>query len=158
MLAWPTAPSPLRGARRTMPLTSGPRGARPASGWRCPRRMTREERELEPRDIVQAAIDAYHDHDLDRCLGYYSPEVVVKDADGNVLMAGANAVRSRYAKSMLDHPNLHYDIPNRIALGEWVIDEERVTGFTKPGSPEVVRAVLVYRFSRELIREILILS
>jgi hypothetical protein len=33
-----------------------------------------------------------------------------------------------------------------------------VTGFTKPGSPEVVRAVLVYRFSRELIREILILS
>jgi hypothetical protein len=59
---------------------------------------------------------------------------------------------------MLDNPNLHYDIPNRIALGEWVIDEERVTGFTKPGSPEVVRAVLVYRFSRQLIREILILS
>jgi hypothetical protein len=113
---------------------------------------------LEPRDIVQAAIDAYHDHDLDRCLGYYSPEVVVKDADGNVLMAGADAVRSRYAKSMLDNPDLHYDIPNRIALGEWVIDEERVTGYTKPGSPEVVRAVLVYRFSHELIREILILS
>jgi hypothetical protein len=33
-----------------------------------------------------------------------------------------------------------------------------VTGFTKRGSPEVVRAVLVYRLSDERIREILILS
>ena len=39
---------------------------------------------MEPRDVVQAAIDAYHDHDLDRCLSYYAPDVVVKDADGNV--------------------------------------------------------------------------
>jgi hypothetical protein len=113
---------------------------------------------LEPREIVQAAIDAYHDHDLDRCLGYYAPDVVVKDAEGNVLMDGAEAVRSRYAKSIGENPNIRYDIPTRIALGDWVIDEERVTGFTKPGSPEVVRAVLVYRFSGERIREILILS
>jgi len=113
---------------------------------------------VEPRDVVQAAIDAYHDHDLDRCLGYYAPDVVVKDAEGNILMDGAEAVRSRYAKSMTDNPNIRYDIPNRIALGEWVIDEERVTGFTKRGSPDVMRAVLVYRFSGERIREILILS
>lgn len=61
-----------------------------------------EEGRLEPRDIVQAAIDAYHDHDLDRCLGYYAPDVVVKDADGNVLMDGAEAVRARYARSMTE--------------------------------------------------------
>ena len=113
---------------------------------------------MEPRKVVQAAIDAYHDHDLDRCLGYYAPDVVVRDAEGNVLMDGAEAVRSRYARAMEDNPNVRYDIANRIAVGEWVIDEERVTGFTKPGSPEVVRAVLVYRFSGERIREILILS
>lgn len=113
---------------------------------------------MKPREIVQAAIDAYHDHDLDRCLGYYAPDVVVKDADGNVLMDGAEAVRTRYAKSMADNPNLRYDIPSRISLGQWVIDEERVTGFSKPSSPDVVRAVLVYRFSGERIREILILS
>jgi hypothetical protein len=113
---------------------------------------------LEPRDIVQAAIDAYHDHDLDRCLGYYAPDVVVKDAEGRVLMDGTEAVRSRYATSMTDNPNIRYDIPNRIALGDWVIDEERVTGFSKPGAPEVVRAVLVYRISGGWIREILILT
>ena len=58
---------------------------------------------------------------------------------------------------MSDHPNLHYDIPNRITLGPYVIDEERVTGYS-PGRPEVVRAVLVYWFDSALIHEILILS
>ena len=113
---------------------------------------------MEPLAVAQAAIDAYHDHDLDSCLEYYAPDVVVKDAEGNILMDGADAVRSRYAKSILDNPNIHYDIPNRITLGEWVIDEERVTGFTKPGSPDVMRAVLIYRVSGDRIREILILS
>ncbi len=117
-----------------------------------------EEDGVEPRDVVQAAIDAYHDHDLDRCLSYYAPDVVVKDADGKILMGGAEAVRVRYARSMTENPNIHYDIPTRIALGDFVVDEERVTGFTKPGAPDVVRAVLVYRFAGELIREITILG
>ncbi|TMG23756.1 MAG: hypothetical protein E6H96_09170 [Chloroflexi bacterium] len=122
-------------------------------------RRGEKEREyaVEPRDVVQSAIDAYHAHDLDRCLSFYAADVVVKRADGTILMDGAEAVRARYAKSMSDHPNLHYDIPNRIALGNYVIDEERVTGYS-PGGPDVVRAVLVYRFTADLIREILILS
>ena len=108
--------------------------------------------------MVQAAIDAYHAHDLHRCLDYYAPDVLVKDGRGTILMNGAEAVRIRYAKSMAENPAIHYDIPNRIALGDFVIDEELVTGFTKPGTPDVVRAVLVYRFSGELIREITILG
>lgn len=112
---------------------------------------------MEPRDAVQAAIDAYHGHDLDRCLSFYAPDIVVKRADGAILMDGAEAVKARYAKSILDHPDLHYDISNRIALGPYVIDEERVTGYSA-GGPDVVRAVLVYRFADDLISEILILS
>ena len=46
---------------------------------------------------------------------------------------------------------------NRIALRPYVIDEERVTGYS-PGGPDAVRAVLVYRFAGDLIGEILILS
>ena len=120
--------------------------------------MVNEERVLEARDVVQAAIDAYHDHDLDRVLSYYSPDVVVRDADGKILMEGIESVRTRYGKAMTDNPNMHYDIPNRIALGAFVIDEERVTGFTKPGLPDELRAVLIYRFSAQLIREIVVLS
>jgi hypothetical protein len=111
---------------------------------------------MEPRDVVQAAIDAYHAHDLDRYMSYFAPDVVIKRADGTIATDGAEAVRARYAKSMSDHPNLHYDIPNRIALGPYVIDEERVTGYS-PGGPEVVRALLIYRFDGALIHEIVIL-
>jgi hypothetical protein len=96
---------------------------------------------MEPRDIVQAAIDAYHAHDLDRCLGYYAADIVVRDADGKVLMDGADAVRARYARAMRDHPDLHYDIPNRIALGDWVVDEERVTGYLLLGCWAVLNAI-----------------
>ncbi len=112
---------------------------------------------MEPRDIVQAAIDAYHDHDLDRCLSFYAPDVVVKQIDGTILIDGADAVRARYASSMARHPNLHYDSPNRIALGDFVIDEERITGFAT-GGPDEDRAALIYRFELGLIREILIIS
>jgi hypothetical protein len=113
---------------------------------------------LEPQDVVQAAIDAYHAHDLDRCLSYYAPDVVVRSADGSVVLDGREMVRARYASSMTENPDKHYDIPNRISLGAFVVDEERVTGFTKPGSPAEVRAVLIYRFSGELIQEITILT
>jgi hypothetical protein len=90
-------------------------------------------------------------------VSFYAPNVVVKRVDGTIAMDGAEAVRTRYAKSMSDHPNLHYDIPNRISLGPYVIDEERVTGYSR-GGPEVMRAVLIYRFDGALIHEILILS
>jgi hypothetical protein len=113
---------------------------------------------VEARDVVQAAIDAYHDHDLDRCMSYYALDVVVKDADGTVAMDGREAVRGRYAKSMTENPEMHYDIPNRISLGAFVVDEEHVTGFTKPGAPDELRAVLIYRFSGDLIREITVLT
>src|SRR5713226_518290 len=93
---------------------------------------------MEPRDVVQAAIDAYHAHDLDRCMSFHAPDVVVKRADGTIMMGGAETVRARYAKSLSDHPNLHYDIPNRIALGPYVIDEERVTGYSKGGPVEEI--------------------
>jgi hypothetical protein len=54
------------------------------------------------------------------------------------------------------HPNLHYEIRNRIALGAYIIDLERVTGYS-PGGPDVLYAILVYRFDARLNREILIL-
>ena len=60
-------------------------------------RRGEKEREyaVEPRDVVQSAIDAYHAHDLDRCLSSYAADVVVKRADSTILMDGAEAVRAR---------------------------------------------------------------
>jgi len=88
----------------------------------------------------------------------YAPDVVVKRADGEIPMDGAEEVGARYTKSIEDHPNLQYAIPNCIALDRRVmIDGGRVTGHS-PGGPDMVRAVLAYRFADNLISEILILS
>lgn len=39
---------------------------------------------IEPPEIIQAAIDGYHAHDLDRCLGFCARGVVVRSADGTM--------------------------------------------------------------------------
>lgn len=111
---------------------------------------------MEPRDIVQAAIDAYHDHDLDACLAFYAPDAVVRQIDGTIEMEGSEVVRARYASQMERHPNLRYVSPNRIAVGDYVIDEERITGLT--GSSDVKRAALIYRFEGGLIKEIWVIQ
>jgi hypothetical protein len=38
-------------------------------------------------DVIRAIIEAYNDHDLERCLMYYVPEVHSENADGKVLSA-----------------------------------------------------------------------
>ena len=91
---------------------------------------------MEPRDVVQAAIDAYHDHDLDRCLSYYAPDVVVRDADGNVVMEGSEVVRARYATSMTENPDIHYDIlepalARRVRRGRGARDRLHKAGFAR---------------------------
>jgi hypothetical protein len=59
---------------------------------------------------------------------------------------------------MSENPEMHQKFPNGISLDAFVVDEEHVTGFTKPEAPEELRAVLIYRFSGGLIHEITILT
>jgi hypothetical protein len=73
-------------------------------------------------------------------------------------MNGTSEVRARYAKSMSDHPKLHYDIPNRIAFGNWVVDEERITGMSPPRDAEIARAILVYLLADGVIAEITVFA
>jgi hypothetical protein len=77
-------------------------------------------------------------------------------------MAGAHGRQRRGQSSLRQvngrEPDIRYDIPNRTALGAFLVDEEPVTGFPKPDSPAELRAVLIYRFSGELIHQITILT
>ena len=113
---------------------------------------------MEPQDIVQASIDAYNANDIDATFASFAPDVVVKNADGEITMDGMDEVRSRYSKWRADNPDIHYEIVRRIALGDWVIDEERVSGLAPPRSGEVLRAIILYRVSNRQVREILVLN
>lgn len=46
-------------------------------------------------------------------------------------------------------PNLRAEVPTRIHVGDFVVDEVRVTGL--PGRPEPLYALVVYRLREGLI-------
>ncbi len=59
--------------------------------------------------------------------------------------APENKKRTLFANS----PNLHAEVPTRIRVGDFVMDEEQVTGL--PGRSEPLHAVVVNRLREGLI-------
>ncbi len=96
-------------------------------------------------DLIDSEVAAYNARDLERFIGFYSSEVVIKDAEGNVLMDGLEAMRGFYGPMFRDSPDLHVEIPRRIDFGDYVIDEELVEGVNMVGFPSELHAAVVYR-------------
>jgi hypothetical protein len=103
-------------------------------------------------DLIDAEIAAYGDRDLERFLEFYSAEIVIKDADGNVLMDSLEAMRAFYGPMFRDSPELGVEIPRRIDFGEFVIDEELIVGVNMEGFPSELHAAVVYRVKDGKIR------
>jgi uncharacterized protein (TIGR02246 family) len=77
-------------------------------------------------DPVQAQLDAYNAHDIERFLACYATDAVIRHADGRVLMRGHDAIRARYEGLFARHPDVTAEVPTRIRATNWVVDEERV--------------------------------
>jgi uncharacterized protein (TIGR02246 family) len=102
------------------------------------------------RDAVQAQLEAYNARDLEAFLACYTDDCVAEDGEGNRLMQGKAEMRTRYAALFAASPQLHAEIVNRIRIGDYVIDEERITGRVPP----LQRAVAIYRLRDERIAHI----
>ena len=109
-------------------------------------------------DPVQQQIDAYNDRDLDSFVAAYAEDAVLEDGEGNVLAQAHDGIRDLYGELFSQSPQLHGEILNRIAVGEYVIDEERVTGIEMEGSPSEVHAAVVYRVLEGKIARVRLLS
>jgi hypothetical protein len=92
-------------------------------------------------DAVERQVRAYNAHDLDAFIDCYADGVVVEDADGGAVMKGREEMRQQYGKVFAAMPNLHAEIVQRIRVGSYVVDEERVSG--RPDGR--LRAVAIYR-------------
>lgn len=97
-----------------------------------------------PVDPVEEQLAAYNARDLGRFLACYAPGVVVEDTSGARLMDGREAMRATYAALFAESPDLHAEVVTRIRVGDFVIDEERVTSIRLQGMPEQVHAAIVY--------------
>ena len=85
--------------------------------------------------------------------GFYAEDVKVRDFDGNVLMDGHEGMRGQYGPLFRDSPDLRAEIPHRIVAGEYVVDEENISGFNLAGFPEAMHVVVVYRVRAGLIQD-----
>ena len=93
---------------------------------------------------VEAQLAAYNRHDVDAFMACYTPDCVIEDGEGTRIMAGHVEMRTRYLALFASSPNLHCEIVSRVCIGEYIIDEERITGRV----PDLRRAVVIYRVDK----------
>jgi hypothetical protein len=79
-------------------------------------------------DPVEAHVVAYNERDLDRFVACYSPDCVIEDARGTVVARGHADLRARFRPIFEENPGLHCEVLHRARVGEYVVDEEHITG------------------------------
>jgi hypothetical protein len=104
-----------------------------------------------PTDVVQAQVDAYNARDAEAFTRCFHVDAKVLGADGEVMVEGTADIHGLYEQLFGQSPELHVDIANRIAVGDWVVDEEAVSGVVFEGSPTELHAVVVYQVRDDLI-------
>ena len=95
-------------------------------------------------DPVEAQLAAYNAHDVDAFMACYTADCAVDDGDGTRLLTGHAEMRPRYVALFASSPNLHCEIVSRVCIGDYVIDEERITGRV----PDLRRAVVIYHIDK----------
>ena len=98
---------------------------------------------------VIAQLEAYNNQDIEKFIVNFSENCIVEDGEGNVLMTGRTAMYDSYKKMFEASPNLHCHLASRVVVGNYVLDEERVTG--RSGNSGESHVVAVYRIENEEI-------
>lgn len=104
-------------------------------------------------DVVDAQVDAYNARDLERFVACYAPDVVVTNAAGEVIAEGHVALREVYGELFENSPQLAAKIDNRIVVGSFVADHERVAGMNQPGQPTSIQAIAIYQVTEGKISQ-----
>ena len=102
-------------------------------------------------DVAQAQLDAYNAQDLDRYVSYFTEDCVVSGLNGVATETSRAAIRARYAKAFETFPRNKAYLENRIAVGNTVVDHERVV--RAPGGEEF-EIIAIYSFRDGLIARV----
>jgi len=99
-------------------------------------------------DPVDAQLAAYNARDVDAFIACYTADCTIDDGEGTRLMTGHDEMRARYRALFDASPNLHCEIVHRTRIGDYVLDEESISGRLPGTQPELRRAVVIYRIGR----------
>ncbi len=76
--------------------------------------------------LIQAQFDAYNTQDLEAYCGYFADDVIVADLNGKITTQGIEAYRTRYEGVFAQFPQNKAELVSRMAVGNTVVDHERV--------------------------------
>jgi putative hydrolase of HD superfamily len=96
--------------------------------------------------VVDRVLDALNAHDIDAFVACYAPEATIEDGHDHVVARGQDELRERYGTMFDSLPNVRVEALSRIEVGEFVVQEELVTGRGDP-----VRHVAVYLVRDDLV-------
>ena len=105
-----------------------------------------------PEAIVQAQLEAYNARDLNAFLATYAENAELFEHPSKLLASGMAQLRERYAARFAD-PILHALVLKRIVMGDFVIDQERVTRMF-PAGPGTLDAVAMYEVQGQRITRV----
>ncbi|MEM9327052.1 MAG: nuclear transport factor 2 family protein [Bacteroidota bacterium] len=101
--------------------------------------------------LAQAQLDAYNARDIDAFLEPYSDSVKIYNFPHQLSFSSKEDMRPRYGNMFEQLTDLHCELVNRTAIGNVVIDHERVT--RRKGQPKV-EVFAIYHIRHGKIQEV----
>jgi hypothetical protein len=96
-----------------------------------------------PVQIVHRHVEAMGRRDIDGFLAECAETIALKNAAGQPLLEGQEAIRTMYAGVFAKNPGMKTELIDRINVGNWVIDEHLTTGFADGSQVHVARIYLI---------------
>jgi putative hydrolase of HD superfamily len=105
---------------------------------------------MTPEQLVQRQFDAYNAKDLDGWAATYAPDAEQLELHGARLAKGRDEIRARMVERFKE-PDLHAELLGRFAMGNVVVDHERVTR-SFPEGRGTMEMLCIYEVSDGFIR------
>jgi len=79
-------------------------------------------------DVIARVLAALNAHDLEAMVACYAEEATIEDGYDRVAARGREELRARYGPMFARYPALSVDAGSRTEVGDFVVQEETVTG------------------------------
>lgn len=93
---------------------------------------------LTPVQVVQALMDAFNKHDHAAYFSHINEDIMLEDGRGALVLMGRHALVPIISGMWAEHPELRSDLLDRMALGQWVIDETIMLGHIDGSSTHLI--------------------
>lgn len=104
-------------------------------------------------EVVDSQVEAYNAHDLEAFCAWYGEDIKIWNLGEAAPFIASMADLKVVYGGKFENKALRTRIVNRIAMGKYVIDHERITGVV----PQPAEATVVYEVEGELIRRVYIM-